>query len=132
MDITYKTDPRTGRERPREASTSERPGVVRVVPKNDDLRRFLKHGLTRVGFLAEGSAEWPMDQFTKRRLKDGDITIEQAAPPPEVEPGQSKPGAGKAPIEATGAKSPAPDSDTSAAVDPNKTSAPHPTATQSR
>lgn len=48
-----------------------RPGI-RVEPKNDDMRRLLKH--PRAGhFRSEGSMEWPDDTFTHRRLRDGDI-----------------------------------------------------------
>jgi hypothetical protein len=50
---------------------------VRVVPKNDALRQALFHPSTRMRFPASGSAEWPNDQFTKRRIRDGDVTIEE-------------------------------------------------------
>lgn len=50
---------------------------VRVVPKNDALRKGLFHPSTRMRFPAQGSAEWPLDQFTKRRIRDGDVTIEE-------------------------------------------------------
>ena len=62
-----------------------RPKGVRVVPANDDLRRVLKHP-NGVGFRPEGSIEWPNDRFTKRRLAEGAITLEEKAaerPPPE-------------------------------------------------
>jgi hypothetical protein len=125
MDIVMKRDDRTGQERPQERDLQDRPRVVRVVPKNDAVRRYLKHGLTKVGFLAEGSAEWPLDQFTKRRIKDGDVTIEEGAA--QAEEGTDSP------IQSSGAKSPAgkadkspPPGDTSGAVDPSKTTAPAP------
>ena len=63
-----------------------RPGI-RVEPANDDMRRLLKH--PRVGhFRSEGSLEWPDDDFTHRRLRDGDVkrveTKNKApAPPPK-------------------------------------------------
>ena len=48
---------------------------VRVVPRDDDIREFIKH--PNAGpFPASGSADWPLDTFTHRRLADGDITIE--------------------------------------------------------
>jgi hypothetical protein len=56
-----------GQQRPR----------VRVVPKNDELRKALFHPWTRMRFPAKGSAEWPHDQFTKRRIRDGDVTVEE-------------------------------------------------------
>ena len=62
---------------------------VRVIPKNDTLRKILKHGATGRGFPAEGSVEWPLDQFTKRRIRDGDITIEGEKSAKEIEQEQS-------------------------------------------
>ena len=38
------------------------------------LRAILKHP-NRVRFPKEGAAAWPLDQFTQRRLKDGDIRL---------------------------------------------------------
>lgn len=49
---------------------------VRVVPRDDKIREGIKHP-SGVKFPASGAAEWPLDQFTKRRLRDGDITIEE-------------------------------------------------------
>ena len=43
------------------------PPGIRVVPRNDDMRRVLKHP-TSGGFRASGGATWPNDRFTKRRL----------------------------------------------------------------
>jgi hypothetical protein len=56
----------------REQNTAGR--RVRVVPKNDELRLILRH--PSAGFFrGAGAAEWPDDQFTRRRLRDGDITL---------------------------------------------------------
>jgi hypothetical protein len=50
---------------------------MKVLPKNDDIRRVLFH--PNAGkFRAEGPAEWPDDSFTNRRIKDGDITKEES------------------------------------------------------
>lgn len=49
-------------------------GRVRVNPRDDIIRRDIRHGSIR--FPAEGSVEWPLDQFTKRRLRDGTVTLE--------------------------------------------------------
>ena len=75
MDVVMKRGPRGG-ERPQEKDFVER-RVVRVLPKNDMIRKYLKHQPSKVGFLKEGSVEWPLDQFTRNRLRDGDITIEE-------------------------------------------------------
>jgi hypothetical protein len=53
-----------------------KPPGVRVTPANDDMRRLLKHPRAG-GFRSEGSMEWPNDRFTQRRLRDGDIKIEE-------------------------------------------------------
>jgi hypothetical protein len=59
---------------------------LRVSPSNDEMRKVLKH--PTVGpFRAEGSTEWPLDQFTKRRFRDGSITLaESEQREQEVEP----------------------------------------------
>lgn len=54
-----------------------RPGV-RVVPKDDEMRRLLKHP-TAGAFRPEGGLEWPDDDFTFRRLRDGDVLPESGA-----------------------------------------------------
>lgn len=51
---------------------------MRVWPKNEDVRRMIKHP-SGVAFAEDIStpAEWPDDQFTTRRLRDGDVLLEQ-------------------------------------------------------
>jgi hypothetical protein len=56
-------------ERAREAKTD---GRIRVEPANADLRLHLRHP-TAGGFRGRGGADWPHDQFTMRRLKEGSI-----------------------------------------------------------
>lgn len=49
--------------------------MARVLPKNDSVRKLLKH--PNAGAFPEvGSAKWPDDSFTHRRLADGDVTLE--------------------------------------------------------
>jgi hypothetical protein len=48
---------------------------VRVTPANDELRRVLKHPKGNK-FPESGSTEWPLDQFTRRRIKDGSVKRE--------------------------------------------------------
>lgn len=50
-----------------------RPGI-RVEPANEDLRRVMKHP-SGIRFRSEGSVEWPDDQFTRRRIKAGDVKV---------------------------------------------------------
>jgi hypothetical protein len=84
MDVVMKTDAVTGKTRLQEADFDEARRVVRVLPKNDEVRKYLKHPKTRVGWLAEGSTEWPNDAFTKRRIADGDVRIEAATEQPQA------------------------------------------------
>ena len=51
---------------------------VRVIPRDDVVRRDIKHMPQGIRFPAQGSVEWPLDQFTKRRLRDGTVTLEGA------------------------------------------------------
>lgn len=51
---------------------------VRVHPRDDVIRRDIKHPRGGRRFPAEGSTEWPNDQFTKRRLRDGTVRLETA------------------------------------------------------
>jgi hypothetical protein len=50
---------------------------VRVLPRDDEVRKHIKHYPSQVGFPAEGSVEWPYDSFTKKRIRDGAVTIDQ-------------------------------------------------------
>jgi hypothetical protein len=49
---------------------------VRVTPGDDDMRKVLKHP-NGVGFPASGSVEWPHDQFTRLRIRDGSVKVEE-------------------------------------------------------
>lgn len=96
MDIVMKRN-KSGKDRPQEKGFVER-RVVRVLPKNDLIRKYIKHQPSKIGWLSEGSVEWPLDSFTRNRLRDGDITIEATPPvppaPPELEHEQKR----KAPL----------------------------------
>jgi len=50
--------------------------VARVEPTSDTFRQILRHPLTGMKFPAEGSAEWPLDSFTQRRIKEGCVQLE--------------------------------------------------------
>jgi hypothetical protein len=49
---------------------------VRVLPRDESVRRDIRHMPGGIAFPAEGSVEWPLDQFTKRRLIDGTVIRE--------------------------------------------------------
>jgi len=48
--------------------------MPKVLPKDDAMRKLLKHPIGGA-FPEEGPANWPDDQFTTRRLRDGDVTL---------------------------------------------------------
>jgi hypothetical protein len=52
-----------------------KPPRVRVLPTNEDMRRFIKHP-SGLRFPEQGSVEWPLDKFTRKRIAEGDITVE--------------------------------------------------------
>jgi hypothetical protein len=60
----------------RKIGSMVRPGI-RVVPKNETLRRILKHA-SGIAFRSEGGVEWPDDMFTRKRLRDGSVRLEEA------------------------------------------------------
>jgi len=64
-----------------------------VVPTNDAFRAVLKHPSSGMRFPETGSAEWPLDTFTKRRLKDGCITVEGGGSGSPDAPDQTLPAA---------------------------------------
>jgi hypothetical protein len=68
--------------RMKQVADRSKPGMVLVQPGDEELRRSLKHYPSNIGFdLATGApAEWPLDQFTQRRLRDGSVKIAQPAP----------------------------------------------------
>ena len=65
---------------------------VRVNPADDDVRKLMKHP-SGIRFPKSGSAEWPFDRFTRRRIDDGSVKLvdgEQRAkqqPPRSPSPG---------------------------------------------
>jgi len=79
MTVTTPTNRRHDRlARLREARPS---AVVRIVPgevagyDEDAIRRVIKHPRGMIAMREEGSTEWPLDAFTRRRLADGSIKL---------------------------------------------------------
>ena len=76
IDTTTTVSLRGQRQRDRmEKLRANVPPGIRVTPRDDDMRRVLKHP-TAGGFRKEGAVTWPDDRFTKRRLLDGTVTRE--------------------------------------------------------
>jgi len=49
---------------------------MKVYALKDNVKKFIKHVPTGYKFDANGVSDWPDDQFTRRRLRDGDISLE--------------------------------------------------------
>jgi hypothetical protein len=63
--------------------------TVRVSPVNDEIRRVLYH--PRAGYFpAEGGMEWPDDDFTHRRIRDGDVRADEKQAEPEQQQTQAQ------------------------------------------
>lgn len=61
---------------------------MKVYALKDNVQKFIRHaGGTK--FNKEGVADWPNDQFTRRRIRDGDISTE----PPGEKKALGKPAA---------------------------------------
>lgn len=65
---------------------------MKVWPKDDTMRKALRHPSGNVGFNETGPIDWPDDTFTARRIADGDVTTEEpkAAPPSKKTSGEDK------------------------------------------
>lgn len=50
---------------------------MKVWPKNDEMRKLLKHPFGNAPFPESGPLDWPEDSFTTRRLADGDVLAEE-------------------------------------------------------
>jgi hypothetical protein len=55
---------------------------MKVQAKDATIQQLIKHPNGKA-FKDDGTAEWPDDQFTKRRIRDGDVTVFEEDPPPE-------------------------------------------------
>lgn len=62
-----------------------KPDMIRVNPRDDGVRKFMKHQPSGLSFPESGPAEWPNDQFTIRRLRDGALTLEEGGASPQVQ-----------------------------------------------
>jgi hypothetical protein len=50
---------------------------VRVTAASEEMRRALKHPSGMRFPEGGGSVEWPRDKFTRRRIKEGAVTVEE-------------------------------------------------------
>ena len=80
IDVVSKATLRGKRQAERtKMMAAAKPKGVRVTPANDDMRRVIKHPHSG-NFPKTGSAEWPNDRFTKRRIADGSIKLDEKKP----------------------------------------------------
>jgi hypothetical protein len=81
MDITAKLKERKDARMARVKAVKDMSAVqrVRVVPTKDEYRKVLRHPVNNQAFRETGSMEWPFDAFTKRRLRDGSLSLEEGA-----------------------------------------------------
>jgi hypothetical protein len=84
-------------DRKARARTVASSGRVRVLPRDETIRRHITHQPSGIAFPAEGSVEWPNDRFTQRRISDGDVMIEGAEEKKKSRPEERKPSAPSAP-----------------------------------
>lgn len=78
------------RERMQRIKDARPHGGIRVVPTDDKYRKLLKHP-NGMAFRPEGSVEWPNDRFTKRRIAEGVVKVEEQ-PKAEAAPAEAAQG----------------------------------------
>jgi hypothetical protein len=79
-------------ERLKQVRDATVPKRVRVIPKDDNVRKSFKGMQGHTSFPATGSVEWPLDQFTKRRLKEGSVLLEERTEGRQSREEQQEPG----------------------------------------
>ena len=62
--------------------------MPKVQAKNETIAKHITHRPTGIKFGEDGTAIWPDDQFTKRRIKDGDVTVVEESAKGEEQPKQ--------------------------------------------
>jgi hypothetical protein len=61
----------------------EGPAAIAVYATSEDIKKYIRHPFGVRQFDRDGKAVWPDDQFTQRRIRDGDVTLE---PPKKTAP----------------------------------------------
>ena len=49
--------------------------MPKVYALKDNVKKFIFHPSGKIRFDENGVADWPLDQFTQRRIKDGDVSL---------------------------------------------------------
>jgi hypothetical protein len=52
------------------------PKPLTVYATSENIRKYIRHPSAITNFDANGRAVWPDNQFTRRRINDGDVTLE--------------------------------------------------------
>jgi hypothetical protein len=55
--------------------------MVKVMPRNDVVRKTMRHPSGNIAFRETGPIDWPEDSFTTRRIRDGDVTVYEEKKP---------------------------------------------------
>ena len=58
--------------------------MIRVLPANETMMKVIKHPGARAFVNMTTPIEWPLDQFTIRRLQEGAIVHVGARPPKQI------------------------------------------------
>jgi hypothetical protein len=78
MTMAKDTNPLAERGRRKKARLAileaNKPRGLIVEPADDDMRRVLKHPING-RFRKSGSANWPDDRYTRKRLRDGSLKL---------------------------------------------------------
>lgn len=80
---------------------------MKVKARDDVIAKSIKHP-SGVKFGADGTAHWPDDRFTKRRIRDGDITAVDDEAPEQGSPSRLPGRGGLKPPKPPGDKPPEP------------------------
>jgi hypothetical protein len=100
VDVKTETKPQTKPVNPRDAIREQRQrrlrvikgeaaATVKVFAANETLREVLRHPGNGVRFRDDGSAVWPNDSFTKRRIADGSVRTDGPGSGEPAEPDES-------------------------------------------
>jgi hypothetical protein len=65
--------------------------MVKVYALKENVKKDIKYPIGNIGFDENGEADWPMDQFTHRRVRDGDISLEPPVRRVEQKAAKSEP-----------------------------------------
>ena len=78
QSVNPRTAIREARQRRLRLVAGDRPATLKVFAANDTMRDVLRHGGNGARFRDDGSADWPNDSFTARRIAEGSVRTDSA------------------------------------------------------